>query len=299
MDLFTSKNWVVNGSKRGSKVWVWGMALVVVSMLVLGGQAQAGLIVYIDDASTAGIDVVIADGKKANETIEWVTSDKQLASLKTTLSDSDVSSADGMIGLTVEKDGGTWALLKSFLPNFSFDPGFSAVETTDAVTGAEGLAMKMLVSAEKMKGEGPGKLQVWASRSFKSPFDSGVLSIDASGLVSESVRNSSILFTGAFDPNGNEFGTTYGVSGSPTFGGKAEGQFGFEFSKYAGVTLKSSSLLSMTTGLSIVLNPGDYIQTGLQMHAVVPEPASILVWTVAGGAMFFWRKRRGLPPLDC
>ena len=291
MNLFTPVKIEELCSRLGAKVRSVCLVLLALATLLPGERVQAGLIVYIDDMSTLGIDVVIADGKKANETIDWITSDKELVSLKTTLSDSDVTAADGMVGLSTEKDGGTWALLKSFLPNFTFDPGFVAAETTDATTGVAGLAMKLEVKAEKMPETNAGKLQIWATRTHKSLLETGMLSVEASGQASETMRESQIWFTGALDPQGNEFATSTSVAGSPTFGSVHQALASYEFSKKLAVSIRSSSLMSLTGGLSMSLMSGDAFSSNFQVNAVVPEPASILVWSLAAGALVLWRRR--------
>jgi hypothetical protein len=296
MNLSTPEKIEESSYRLGAKLRGVCLALLAVATLLPSERVQAGLIVYIDDLSTLGIDVVIADGKKANETIEWITSDKELVSLRTTLSDSDVTAADGMVGLSTEKDGGTWALLKSFLPNFTFDPGFIAAEMSDATTGAAGLALKLEVAAEKMPEANAGKLQIWATRTYKNPLATGMLMVDGSGQASESMRESQLQFTGALDPYGNEFATSSSVSGSPTFGSVHQALASYEFSKQLAVSIRSSSLMSLTAGLSMSLMSGDHVSSSFQVNAVVPEPGSIAVWTLAAGALVLWR-RRGVPAL--
>jgi hypothetical protein len=266
--------------------WLSILLAVVTSM-----SAQGGLLVYIDDASTAGIDVVIADGKKAGETIDWLSNDKELVSLRTTLSDSSIGSEDGVIGLTTEADGGTWALLKSFLPNFDFDPGFAAKSFQDSKTGASGVALDVDVRAGKIA-EGIGKVHVWGTQTFVNAFSSGILSADASGVSSEGLKDSRILFTGAIDPSGYEFGTSNGFAGSPTFTRGKDGLDGFSYANRVGVSLDSSSMYSVTAGISLALMSGDALRSNFIVQAVVPEPASMVLWGVAGVTLLGFQRRR-------
>jgi hypothetical protein len=253
--------------------------------------AQGGLLVYIDDASTEGIDVVIADGKKAGETIDWLSNDKELISLRTTLSDSSIGYEDGVIGLTTEADGGTWALLKSFLPNFDFDPGFAAKSFQDSKTGASGVSLDVNVRAGK-KVKGKSKLQIWGTQTFENAFSPGILSADASGVSSKGLKDSRILFTGAIDPAGYEFSTSNGFAGSPTFTRGKDGLDGFSYANSVGISLDPSSMYSVTAGISLALMSGDALRSHFDVQAVVPEPASMVLWGVAGVTLLGFQRHR-------
>jgi len=265
--------------------------LSIVVAIVSTVPAQGGLLVYIDDMSTTGIDVIMADGKKAGETIEWLSSDKELVSLRTTLSDSSIGSEDGVIGLTTEADGGTWELLKSFLPNFDFDPGFAAKGFQDAKTGTSGIALNLDVRAGKTD-DGNGKLQIWGTQTFVTALSSGILVADASGFGSEGLKDSRILFTAAIDPSGFEFGTSNGFSGSPTFTRGKDGLDEFSFANRMGISLDSSKMYSITAGISLALMSGEALQSSFIVQTVVPEPASMVLWGVAGVTLLGLRRHR-------
>lgn len=290
----------VGANLRGNARVRW----LIVALLSLGiglisrtPTAHAGLLVYIDDTATAGIDVLIADGKKAGETVEWMTNDKEWVKMTTNLSDSNVEYGDGAIGLTTEADGGTWALLKSFLPRYRLDPSLSAKVFEDPSTGASGVTIRLDATATGDSKE-DGKLQVWATQTFKNPLSLGVLRVAGSAQASETVKESQLFFTGAADPNGFEFATSVGVTGSPTFGKDQDGLESFSYSNQLNLSFSEVPLYSLTAGITAALAAGERLQSNLNVQAVVPEPASLVVWGLAGVGLVGWKRmarRKAMP----
>ena len=261
------------------------------SLISSNSTAHAGLLVYIDDTSTAGIDVLIADGKKAGEAVEWMTDDKQWVQLTTNLSDSNVEFGDGAIGLTTEADGGTWALLKSFLPRYRLDPSLSAKVFEDSQTGAAGVTIRVDASANSDSKE-DGKLQVFATQTFRNPMSVGVLRMAGTAQASDTVKGSQIYFTGAADANGFEFSTSVGSTASPTFGKDQDGLEAYSYTNQLSLSFSDVPLYSLTAGITAALSAGERLQSQLSVQAVVPEPTSLVVWALAGAGLVGWNRRK-------
>lgn len=277
---------------RGNAQVRWLIAALLtwfISTIISPATCCGGLLVYIDDTSTKGIDVLIADGKKAGETVEWLTNDKQWIQMTTTLSDSNVEYGDGAIGLTTEADGGTWALLKSFLPRYRLDPSLSAKMFEDPKTGASGVTIRVEATASGDSKE-EGELKVWATQTFRNALPLGVLRVDGMAKTSDNVKGSQLFFTGAADPDGFEFSTSVGITGSPTFGKDLDGLESYSYSNQLNLSFTDVPIYSLTAGITAALSAGEKFSSSLNVHAVVPEPASLMVWGIAGVGLVSWRR---------
>lgn len=240
-----------------------GILLAVVS-LAYATSARADIVVSFNDLGSAGVEVIIADNSPAGT---------MTALGASTHADADATA--GMISVPVGLTAGS----------FLIDPA-TTVFTLGG--GANDALLDLLLLVEATS---PGTLEALVTATNLS-LDNGAATLTGNlgGFSTPAVGGSSITYQAGFDPGNGQFtfpgGSTVGpVSiGGSTFGTSlttpVSGSNPFSLSEQVTITAGSGGQIIGFDGAAGADDP------------LVPEPSSILLWTVAAGVIGVTARKR-------
>jgi len=271
------------------------------SLVASSAPAFARLVLYIDDPTTTGIDVLIVDNLGVGVTLSSTGS--ILDGQKTTVADldgsldkiqggqSDINAILDAAGYRITTDANAYS-------NFIDGP---------APAGGNELQLSTYFEAiGKTPSGSPSPLVIGASRSFVLNGQGWFMTHTGFGFYDGLSTDTQIVVSGGIDGDATEFPTSgtnffsapylgdldpgagsYGFGSGPPFD-----EFGNPTPTALDISGASAGSYTMYTRLAFQLDTGGHLGVNNLIFATTPEPISIATWGLFGGGMWLTARRR-------